>query len=968
MMALLVLLQSLALFIALHFSNVFFMLDTDAVRMFNGTTNTRMHSFNNDIGQLVSNMADELKILNDELLFLTQTAQINPQEIFMDDDIYIEAALKGSNTLIRLLQQNSITGAFLIFEGSNSRKWEKQAHSSVYIRNPAPTRIMTDPSSYMLEVGPTAITIQYEMPTSSQWKLDLLFDDDSDFYNKPLEAAREYDKSELTRYGYWSAPRTIFNDNQQIVCYTLPLLTSRGQVYGVLGIEISILHFTQQYLPNTDLPYQTSFYSIASKEKDYLSLEWHIPSGPLAQVYLPPGKNLPLKLVDGNILYSTHLEGLGDMYCSIQPLKMYSANSPFANEKWMLVGFVPKNILHEGTAKVRQTLILSILATTAISFGLIFLIAYGATRKISSLSKYIKTLSPLQELHFKPTGLREIDELTAALTQLNKSVIHATAATSKMLELTLLPVGGFEVSSGQNTVILTEYVYMLLDIVPGTQITTDQWAKHYAQLSANPSPDHADIYRYIDPKTGETRWLRMRIASTPTGMVGTILNITQEIEENLRLIHQLDYDALTQLYNRTAFKREVKAKIESEPNKIGAMIFSDLDNLKYINDTFGHDVGDGLIIRAGEMFNTFNLYNGIVSRISGDEFAIYLHGFSTKDQARELIRKHLRESEDCTFTTPQGSRLPIRYSSGLAWYPSNADNFPDLLKLSDYAMYEAKHNERGAIFEFNEKTYKQNVYLLENREALHRLLDEGLIQFAYQPIVDLHTGQLYAYEALMRPLIDTFHSPLEVLSVAATQSKLGQLERLIMFAVFEAIEENSQFLQNVRIFINSIPSYMMSKDDWYKLNDKYQHLFEKVVIEVTEAENNQPIQMKRKMELFKSKGMQLALDDFGSGYSNEMRILSIEPDIIKVDMGMVQGIHQNPDKQKLMANLVSFCQPKGIRIVAEGVENNLDMIKLIQLNVDFIQGYYISKPEFEFPTIPQTLANEILEHQYLRYK
>lgn len=399
--------------------------------------------------------------------------------------------------------------------------------------------------------------------------------------------------------------------------------------------------------------------------------------------------------------------------------------------------------------------------------------------------------------------------------------------------------------------------------------------------------------------------------------------------------------------------------ITANPDQKGFMLFSDLDNLKYINDNFGHDVGDDFIKSAARMYSEFMKENAVVARISGDEFAVYAHGFSSKEEMQELIKKRFADNESFTFTTPDGVVRRIRSSTGIAWFPEDSRDVSELLKLADYAMYEVKHSDKGGVSEFNRSSYHKNAYLLDNRDSINVLLDERRIRFAYQPIVDLKTGEIFAYEMLMRPTIDDFKSPLEVLTVARNQSKLGKLEKLIMFQAFESIRANQEELKDVKLFINSIPSQILPDHDLEVLKKNYSDLFHKIVIEVIEIESESPAQMQIKIDKAREMGMMLAIDDFGSGYSNEMRILSIQPEIIKIDMEMVQGVHKDPDKEALIANLLGFCQSRGSRVIAEGIEDAEDLKTIIKLGVDFVQGYYTGKPNFEVKDIGEDIKQEI---------
>ncbi len=961
LMALLVFLQSAALVFSLLVSRVFFMLDAEAFRLFDSTASARTQAYNASVGRLIGNMADETRSLGARLQSIAATGGVEPNGLYLDDLLYFEAADAGTDAVVSLLRNNIISGAFFMLNGSNTEKQSSAAHSAVYVRNSAPDSATGETRNYLLEVGPITVSQRHQIPVSINWKLDVRFDREGyspAYYENPVSAALQYTNVEMERYGYWTPPMDVLGDHQRVITYTMPLLDSAGVPFGVLGVEISLPLLTLSYLPNTDLPYQSSFYAIASVQDSALDLSWYIPSGPLAQVYLSQGQALPIAPVAGTELYETEVDGLGDMYCAVQPLVVYSRNSPFYGENWTLLGFVPKQVLHETSLGVRDVLIISIIITTVISFAAILLLVFATTRKISGLSKYVRSLSPHGDIHFTHTGMREIDELTAAVEMLNKSVMKASKTTSKILELTLMPLGGFEVSSENASVVLTEYVYTLLGITPGVQVSKAEWARVYAALMANPAPNYENIYQFLAPD-GNVRWLRILEAPTETGNVGIILDVSKDIEEHRRLAHELDYDALTHLYSRTAFKREAHLMIMTKPEKMGAMIFVDLDNLKYMNDTFGHDMGDRLIIRAGEMFRQFELHGGIISRISGDEFAIYLHGYESKDEVRELVHKDFAQNEDYLLRIPDGSTQRIRFSSGIAYYPMDSDNVTDLLKLSDYAMYEAKHNQKGTLFEFNRESYQENIYLLDNREAINRLLDEGLIRFAFQPIISLETGEIFAYEALMRPLLNNFKSPLEILSVAAAQSKLGQLERLVMMHAMQAVSEHLPALGDACVFINSIPSQTLSGEDHLFLERQYAGIFERIVMEITEAENNSPSQLETKLAFIRRNGIRIAIDDFGSGYSNEVRILAMNPNIVKVDIALISGIDTDADKQKLISNLVSFCHPKGVKLVAEGVERREELAEVIRLGMDYVQGYYTARPAFDFLPLRAEVRDEI---------
>lgn len=957
LMVLLVFLQSLALVCSLLISRTFYFLDAEAFRLFNSTSESRASEYNLTVGKLIDNLQVRTTELSRDLTSLSDDLDLTVQQLYQEDQAYNQLAFRGTETLLKLLEDNNISGAFLMINGSNADKDNRQAHSAVYIRNSAVTGLQ----HYLLETGPIAVSQQFGIAASIGWDLDIKLDDPEAgyaYYTQPIWAGNQYPNSEIERYGYWSPLIDILGDGKEVVSYTMPMLDRSGQPYGVLGVELSRPFLERYYLPNRELPFENSFYAISPLKDEVMELDWFISSSPLSQVYLSLSSNLQLEQTSRGNLRETNLEGLGELYCSAQPLRMYSNNSPFYEESWSLISFVPKNILHGTSSGVRSIVVTSLLITTGLSIVAILLLVYFTTRKISGLSKYAHSLSPYMDMKFAKTGIQEIDELTAAVEMLNKSVIKASKTTSKILELSLLPIGGFEISQDNADVVLTGYVYELLGLSPAQKVSREEWALIYEGLIANSAPNYEDVYGY-DNGAG-LKWLRIKVANTEDSQVGVILDVSHDIKENQRLSHELDLDNLTRLYNRTAFKRKAHKKISKEPDKIGAMIFTDLDNLKYINDNFGHDVGDRLIMRTGDMLRTFEKYGAVVSRISGDEFSVYLHGYENKNELRDLIYRQFEENQSYMIETPDGSSQKVRSSSGIAFYPSDSDDGADLMKLADFAMYEAKHNCKGSTFEFNKQSYQDKYYLFENREAINRLLDEELIRFAFQPIVDLGTGKIYAYEALMRPCLDNFKTPLEILNVAGAQSKLCQVEQLVLFTAFDTISKHQEELQQTKIFINSIPNQTLSEEDSWFLVTQYADLFKNVVIEIIESEDDYPEYLASKLAFIRRHGMGLALDDFGNGFSNEMRILSLKPDLIKIDMELVSNIDSDLAKQQLVANLVSFCKPKGILLVAEGVERSEELAQIARLGVDLAQGFYIGLPNFEFLPLSSEIEEEIV--------
>jgi EAL domain-containing protein (putative c-di-GMP-specific phosphodiesterase class I) len=241
------------------------------------------------------------------------------------------------------------------------------------------------------------------------------------------------------------------------------------------------------------------------------------------------------------------------------------------------------------------------------------------------------------------------------------------------------------------------------------------------------------------------------------------------------------------------------------------------------------------------------------------------------------------------------------------------------------------------------------------------LLDEELIEYAYQPIVDARNGTIFAYEALMRSQLESLRSPLHIIKLATADFRLYEIERITFFKALEGFIRNKEKFKDAKLFVNSIPNQALSNEDCEEFEQLYGEHLDRLVIELLENERSNGEFISKKRKSIEKWNAKLAIDDFGSGYNNEAALLAITPDFVKIDMGIVRGIDNDLNRQQISKNLISYAKQRGIKVVAEGVETSEELEKLIELGVDYLQGYHFSKPEFIPPEINDDLINEILE-------
>ena len=459
---------------------------------------------------------------------------------------------------------------------------------------------------------------------------------------------------------------------------------------------------------------------------------------------------------------------------------------------------------------------------------------------------------------------------------------------------------------------------------------------------------------------GRTRYIMLRVTTEDRVQVGLAEDVTATTQERLRIERERDYDVLTGLYNRQAFHR-VSHELFQNPERLGvaALLMMDLDDLKHINDTYGHDWGDHYIQNTGRCIAEHSPPGTVCARLSGDEFLLLFYGYPGREQLREKLEALTCAMQQAVVVLPSGSDLHISISGGVAWYPEDGRDIETLKKYADFAMYQVKHSTKGQMKDFDIGVYNREAYIARTRREFHQLISEERMYYYFQPIFSAQTGRVHAYEALMRSDLPTLRSPATIMKLAREQGALYEIERLTFRKALEGFDNlRSKNLvdRQALIFINSIASVCLRREDSEYMDQRWHELRRQMVIEITEEEemNRQALESKRHAPGFS--GM-FALDDYGSGYSNEGSLLELAPRFIKVDISIIRGIDSDPDKQQILRNVVRYAQPRSMQIIAEGVETAAEMRTVIDLGADLLQGYFLARPA----AVPDPIAPEAAE-------
>ena len=598
---------------------------------------------------------------------------------------------------------------------------------------------------------------------------------------------------------------------------------------------------------------------------------------------------------------------------------------------------------------------LTIFAT--LLFGLLssFIVSRRLAKPVAGLSDEVEAAQQNQGSipNLSETGIRELDKFSTAITGLSREVLNTSTKFLRIMEMASVEIGGYELRFDTGSVFYTENFFSILGIPLSAELPMNiekfrEILKEYTEKNLYKTKSGSTkLYCIRIPEKG-VRYVRMEVKNENWVQIGLVEDVTVSMRERLRIEHERDYDTLTGLYNRRAFKRESES-IFGRRKKIrhAAFIMLDLDNLKYTNDTFGHDWGDEYIRQAGMCLEEGTPKGTLCAHISGDEFNILFYGYESQNAIRKEISKLKREISSRIIRLPDGQEFHLSISGGIAWYPEDSNSLGVMRKHADFAMYQVKQTDKGRIAEFDQKAYEEKYRDSQIRKEFHRFVKEELVTYYFQPIISAKTGKIEAYEALMRANLPILKRPDVVMKIAREEGALREIERMTMFRAVEAfndLREKNQIKDDALLFINSIASQHMAAKDEIEFNNRYAKLQKQIVIEITEEESidYHALEIKKNAPGFEGA---FALDDYGSGYSNEKSLLDLAPKYIKVDLSIIRDIDTDPDKQQIVENIVAYAHKRDMKIVAEGLETPEEIKKVLELEVDLLQGFYLARPE-----------------------
>lgn len=978
-MILLVILQLMTFFAIMIVGGEFSYVEQYAYNTLFEKTQNRKNYFESELQQKMPLVQDSAVKIDGLISDILTERGMSISDLQTDKELNRLIMESSVDSLVTLLRHCRANGVYLILDTGSlySSNGGRDARAALYLRD-LDTTTDAGYEDLLMEMGYSAIAQEYGITLDSGWSLHFESDPEDmanfDYYYKTFQTAQENSTMPLVNLGYWSEFSKPLPSAAPSMKYTVPLIAQDGAVYGVLGIELTENAILTK-IPSSDFISINACYILGRKRNDNeFDIITH--SGAVFNRFVGNADTIqPLGMLNDKALSFSSSSDF-NLVGSVQYMNLYNRENPYFNEQWVLISVADReSVLHPLTNLIRMLVISSMISVAVC----ILVIILSCRQVVKPISNAIKTMNTNQEyskvLRFEPSNIYEIDKMTDAITRLQINVQDFSSQVSQMIRIADVGLGTFMYDRTNGTVFVGQSLLTFLkprvhqdgDVVMNwrefmnnilDEETRQVLIESLNVVSNDTETEYSREYSIVK-EDGSTVWVRLSLVHNENKSIGILQDITGTMMEKKRIEYERDYDSTTGLLNRRAYYHRIEKLFrDSDDLGITAFIMIDLDNLKYVNDTYGHDFGDDYIKTAATTLKQFQNYGGIVARLSGDEFNVCLPGFFTREDIWKIVNEVREQLHQSYCLLPDGTHFRIRASGGISWYPDDSKSYEMLMKYADFAMYTIKHSTKGALAEFDRNTYEMDSVLITGVEEMNRIIDESCVKYAFQSIVSAKTGEIYGYEALMRPQSTVFQSPLELLRVAKTGAKLNEIELLTWTKAlddFQAQIDAGRIARNSRIFINSISNSVMKPSDADILEAAHPNLLSKIVLEVLETENVKEEYNIRKMARMKKWKAQIALDDFGTGYNNDYALITLQPNIIKIDRSIISGCDKDMSRRTIINNLVKIAQTKQILVLAEGVETEKELETVISCGVDLLQGYYISRPLFE----PQPIAPEV---------
>ncbi len=463
----------------------------------------------------------------------------------------------------------------------------------------------------------------------------------------------------------------------------------------------------------------------------------------------------------------------------------------------------------------------------------------------------------------------------------------------------------------------------------------------------------------VRTERGGVIWVQERVAATfndtgqPTILHGILRVITARKQHELLLEQRANYDPLTGHFNRSRLRETLDHAVAfaKRYEGKGGYLAVGIDKMASINDAYGHDTADSILIGVGQRLEYSRRVTDIVGRIGGDRFGIIL-GNVDETTIQEVASRILASFRKASLETPSGP-VHVTVSIGGVLFPSEIETAHELMAAADAAMQTAKARGRNCFLLHRlsaEQSQRQRDSRVVGRRIIDALRNDQLV-FAYQPVVEAATGAVAYYETLIR-MLDGKGGVVSAAAFVPTAERLGLIRQLDR-RTLEMTVADLQRDPNVHLALN-ISGLTVSDRSWLRalvaLVKGRPEIAGRLIVEITETAALQDLEdSARFVAAVRDLGCRVALDDFGAGYTSFLHLKTLTVDIVKIDGAFVRGLGDTPDNQLFIRTLLNLATGFGLKSVAECVETAEDAEILRRQGVTFLQGYYYGRPLLDRP-------------------
>ena len=720
-MIVLVIIENILLVGAISGSRLLSYVENKEKAIFYEKVSNRKNYLENEMLTRWSNINGIVEEVNSTAQKLLDTGKISLKTLDDGSQYAIPLLEKSTSKLIRLMRANQVTGAFIVLNTDNLEAQKEKGifknKPGIYLRDFDPLSTPSKKNQDLLfKYAPKEMIQNMNISHGRTWRPLFEFEklgDYGSYLYEPFQAAlKEADPTEieLKDFGYWSFPYKLYNDDVEVISYSVPLILNDGTEYGVLGIEIS-LDYLEQQLPNEEIIENEQGSYLLGVEGDNL--------GTFQNILI---KGMIYSQAAGNQETTQIVESGGDyiiknqekkMYADTEYLNLYGENTEFSDQKWALIGIVPKNKLLIFSDRIIKTLIAAVMLTLLVGILGAIIVSLTISRPIIRLIESVKGTKPSEEMKFIQTGIQEIDLLSRSLENMNEEIVDTARRFSRIINMASVELAGFEINRKENRVYFTGDFPKLFGLETEsfcdvTSIETfDILMKKLKKYELEEKAQKENEVIYLIPDT-KPRYVRLTLNDTGDYCSGLVENVTDMMMEKEQIEYERDHDQLTGLLNRRAFYRIMKNLFWQGKSalKIAALVMIDLDGLKHVNDTYGHEYGDKYIQSAADVFMESVPDGTVVSRPGGDEFYILFYGYSSKMEIQKYLYQLQKDIRHQQIFLPNGKPFALHLSAGVTWYPEDTTDVKEFMQYADFAMYQVKHTVKDHFGYFDKEAYR----------------------------------------------------------------------------------------------------------------------------------------------------------------------------------------------------------------------------------------------------------------------